>query len=371
MKLWVISSSYPTHPLESINAGVLSRDLALSLRDDGHQVTVITPDKPEATTFDAGVQGRTIPWYRPTVATADLNLRNPIDGVRATSLMLNGLRLVRHEARVNPPDGIVAVWGLPSGVWARAAAAVARVPYGVWLLGSDVWRAPEFPGGVRILRAVIKDSVTTFANSRDLAERARRLTGLKVDYLPAARKLPQGQALPDGAPLVFVGRLHHNKGPDLLVEALRLAAVSGVRPATAIFGSGEMNHRLQAMINAFGLATSVSLEGPVGSGRLADVLRSAKCLVIPSRIDSTPLVLGDAIQAQTRVLATDVGDTGAIVRRFGLGRVVPPGDVGALAMGIREVMTVPSRTAPDWENAAGLMSSLAPPTVFVEMIGQR
>lgn len=365
MKLWVISSSYPTFPLESINAGVLARDLAISLRDEGHRVTVITPDKARPTEFDPGLEGHTIPWYRSTGTTADLDVRLPADGLRAISLMVNGLRLVRNTARRTPPDGIIAIWGLPSGVWARAAAAVAGVPYCVWLLGSDVWRAPEFPRGAAILRSVIRDSLATFANSADLAERAQRITGLRVEYLPAARMLPRGRPQAGASALVYVGRLHHNKGPDLLVEALRLAGDAGIRPTTSIYGSGDMDQRLREMIDASHLSDTVSLGGPIGPRLVADVLSSAKYLVIPSRIDSTPLVLGDAIQARTPILATDVGDTGSIIRRFDLGSVVPPSDAYALAAEICQSVTQTIPLTPNWAGADLLMSVAAPANVFV------
>ena len=361
VKIWIVSSSYPTSPRESINAGVLSRHLAISLRDRGHKVSVVTPEKPTPTRFDEGLEGHVIPWFSPLLAMADLRpSRRPADGIRICTLMLNGHRMMRSTARSAPPDGIIAVWGLPSGLFARTAAHESGAPYCVWLLGSDVWRAPSLPGGVRFLSAVIRESAAAFANSSDLAERAKAMTGLPVEYLPSVRRLPDGAREDPTTDLVYVGRLHHNKGPDVLVEALHIAARQGVRPKTEIYGSGEMQGSLQGQISRFGLSSTVTLAGLIAAAPLAVALRSASYLVIPSRIDSTPLVLGDAIQARVPMLATDVGDTGALVRRFRLRKLVKPGDPRELAAGVIDVLkppaTGPSPQLPDWSGAAELMS---------------
>ncbi|HEY7564915.1 MAG TPA: glycosyltransferase [Acidimicrobiia bacterium] len=359
MKIWIVTTSYPRQPGESINAGVVVRDLALDFAQRGHEVSVFTPAKPGLTRFDPEVRGVLIPWLRPSIALADLNVSNPMDATRAASLMLRGSRLVRREAQHRPPDGIVAVWGLPSGMFARTAAAVSGAPYCVWLLGSDVWRASRFPAGVTMLRRVIRDSRATFANSHDLAHRAMRITGQRVGYLPAIRRLPDGAGSGPNTDLVYVGRLHPNKGVDVLIEAMGLLRRSGLTPRTLIYGSGALQQSLQHRIDALTLGGTVHLRGPIEAGPLADQLRASRFLVLPSRVDSTPLVLGDAIQARLPVVATDVGDTGGLVRRFRLGEVVAADNPQALSDGIRRALSGAASAPfgwPDWEGAAQLMT---------------
>jgi glycosyltransferase involved in cell wall biosynthesis len=179
---------------------------------------------------------------------------------------------------------------------------------------------------------------------------------MEVEYLPSVRRLPTGDRVPPTSDLVFVGRLHTNKGPDLLLEALHLAAGWGIRPTTDIYGSGDMESSLRRRIAEFGLSATVRLHGPIEATPLAAALRSARLLVIPSRIDSTPLVLGEAIQTQTPVLVTDVGDTGRLVRLFNLGDVVEPNSPDALARGIMESLQRPDGVSRDWTQASALMS---------------
>ena len=61
-------------------------------------------------------------------------------------------------------------------------------------------------------------------------------------------------------------------------------------------------------------------------------------LIIPSRMESIPLILVDAIQMRLPCIVTEVGDMGKIVRRFGLGRVIPAAEPAMLAEAIQQVL---------------------------------
>ena len=67
-------------------------------------------------------------------------------------------------------------------------------------------------------------------------------------------------------------------------------------------------------------------------------MRRASCVLIPSHSDSIPLVLTEAVSSGTPVIATDVGDMGYLVRKFNLGRVVPPHDPNNLAQAMFDFM---------------------------------
>jgi glycosyltransferase involved in cell wall biosynthesis len=61
--------------------------------------------------------------------------------------------------------------------------------------------------------------------------------------------------------------------------------------------------------------------------------------VIPSYGDSLPLVYGEALQAGIPLIVTEVGDMGSLTRRYELGSVVNPGDVGGLAAAMEEMVS--------------------------------
>ena len=60
------------------------------------------------------------------------------------------------------------------------------------------------------------------------------------------------------------------------------------------------------------------------------MLRRARGLIIPSRIESVPLILSDGLQMELPIMVTDVGDMGVLVRRYAAGLVCRP-EVGDMA----------------------------------------
>jgi SAM-dependent methyltransferase len=103
-----------------------------------------------------------------------------------------------------------------------------------------------------------------------------------------------------------------------------------------VFGEGPEDECLREKVNDLGLDGCVRIRPPLGPAELAGWLSRTAGLVIPSRIESIPLVLLDAAQEHCPVIATDVGDMGRLVTEYGLGRRVPPEDPAALATAITE-----------------------------------
>jgi glycosyltransferase involved in cell wall biosynthesis len=356
MRLWLITTSYPRRPSESINAGVVARDLALELADLGHSVVVITPDKPDGVEFDEAISGVTIPWVRPSIQLSDISATSPIDGVRVASLMISARFLLTRLGRAQRPDGVIALWALPSGVFARWTFRQTQAPYSVWMLGSDVWRARDLPLGRSTLTRVLQDASHVFADGPTLAEEAARLTAVSAQFLPSVRRLPaprrSNRAEID---VLFVGRYHPNKGPDVLLEALAMVKSRGLRFRAVFHGSGEMQDDLNRQVAVSDLGDCVELLGPIEAQGLADRLASTRVLVIPSRIESIPLVLGDAVQAKTPVIATRVGDMGGLVEELGIGLTVSPMDPGGIADAIQRVLQG-EVVVKDWTAAGQLFS---------------
>lgn len=347
MRVWLITSSYPRAPEESVNAGVLARDLALSLRQLGHRVTVVTPEKLGGIVLDPGLEAVRLPWFRPTVAMADLSAWRPVDLIRALSLFALARPALRRALASERPDGVLALWALPSGIFARWVRRWSGVPYVVWLLGSDVWKAASYPLGTSLLRKVLEDSSAAYADGTELAAEATRLTGRAVEFLPSARRLPPPPAqLPDAVDVLFVGRYHPNKGPDVLIEAF--AAVHRARPEATLrlHGEGMLRPELETWVERLGLKDVVTVAGPLSAVGVAGAMASAKVLAIPSRIESIPLILGDAVQAGLPVVASAVGDVGEMVCRDKLGLTVAPNDPEALAAALLAMLDSAKRLEP-------------------------
>ena len=341
MRIGVITSSYPISPLDTVTAGVFVRDLARELVALGHDVHVITPHKHGTFVPDGDLRVQFIPWWGGEKDLASASMRNLFTVARYATLVGSGLWLVPRHARLHRLDAIVAMWAIPSGFFAWTARKRLGVPYGVWVLGSDIWARHRYPFGNAIVRRVLRDAAFCFADGVELARSAAELAGRACDFVPSARRLiartEREIALePDATHFLYIGRYERNKGPDVLVEAMRRLLDDGVEAYLHLFGVGSLEPLLRERVE--GYEQHISLGGYADPNTAVAYMRACEWLVIPSRIESIPLILGDAFQMRLPVVATDVGDVGEVVRRYRAGRVVPAEDPVALAEAMRWAM---------------------------------
>ena len=155
----------------------------------------------------------------------------------------------------------------------------------------------------------------------------------------------------DAVDFVFVGELRYLKGVDVLLEAL--AAHQAVFPGRAlIVGTGPDEKSLKRLARRLGLNSRVSFSG-AQSARSA--FARARCIVVPSRAESFPYIVLEAVAAQMPLIATFVGGIPEIVAGVDM-PLIPPGDVAALAGQLRAFLAGPK---PFLERAAGLQKIVA------------
>jgi glycosyltransferase involved in cell wall biosynthesis len=128
-----------------------------------------------------------------------------------------------------------------------------------------------------------------------------------------------------------LGRLHPNKGFDLLVEAAALMRDRQVQFTLDIAGEGEERGELEARIARHGLQDVVRLPGWTDAP--AAFLAGLDLFVLPSRVEPFGLVLVEAMAAGTPIVSTDIDGPGQILRGD-LGVLTPPEDPVGLAYAI-------------------------------------
>ena len=106
-----------------------------------------------------------------------------------------------------------------------------------------------------------------------------------------------------------------------------------------MFGDGSLRVQLKNRIR--GYENNIHLRGFADPNTVIAYMRKCDWLVIPSRIESIPLIFVDALQMRLPIIAADVGDLGTLVRRFGVGKVVPPTHPEALAAEMRAAQSLP------------------------------
>lgn len=140
----------------------------------------------------------------------------------------------------------------------------------------------------------------------------------------------------DAVDFVFIGELNYLKGVDILLEAL--AVHQAVFPGRAlIVGSGPDEARLKRLARKLGLHGRVSFPG-AQSARSA--FARARCVVVPSRLESFPYIVLEAAAAQMPLIATRVGGIPEIVDGVDM-PLIPPDDVHALAGQLRAFLAGP------------------------------
>ena len=242
----------------------------------------------------------------------------------------------------------------------------------------------------KLLRAIegatIRAADMVLAVSGDLADNARRAGARDVRVVPAlAPPLPPAGRSRDevrdelgldaGRPLVVaVGRLHPQKGYDVLLDAVaRWEAGDRVRPAplVAIAGDGPLEAELAERIRAERLP--VLLLGRRSD--VADLLAAADLCVLPSRWEGSPFTGQEALRAGTPLVATRAGGMPDL---FGdAAALVPLGDAEALADAVVRVLTDPGhaaalaeagpRRAATWPDEAAAGRRLA--AIYRELLG--
>ncbi len=141
---------------------------------------------------------------------------------------------------------------------------------------------------------------------------------------------------PDGPLVVCVGRLCHQRAPDMAVAALALMRTPDVR--LRLVGDGEDRAAIERQASALDLTDRLELVGfrPDPSPDL----RAADVVVIPSRYDGMALVLLEAMACGAAIVATGVAGTSAL---SGVGQIVPVEDPRALARAVDNLLADPDR----------------------------
>jgi len=148
--------------------------------------------------------------------------------------------------------------------------------------------------------------------------------------------------LPPGAFVIgMLTRLAPVKGVDLALEAMRrVAAAAPARDAwLVVAGEGPDAAALAAQCARLGLEGRVRFPGPVREPAAA--LAAFDVILFSSRFEGLPLALLEGMAAGCVPVVTDVGGMREAVDSPAIGRVVAPGDAGAVATALLEVIALP------------------------------
>jgi glycosyltransferase involved in cell wall biosynthesis len=216
--------------------------------------------------------------------------------------------------------------------------------------------------GWRVQRACVRIPQRAFCFSRLHAGRlgAEGLRGevtvLEGEYAGAG---PQVEGYVDPGPVVFAGRHIPEKRVPALIPAL--ARLPGLR--AEIYGDGPERELVLSLIRSHDLAARVSAPGFVPHEQVDAALRSALCLVLPSRREGYGLVVVEACAAGTpAVVVADPDNAASELIEEGVNGFVAasdsPEDLAAAIVRVREGGAALRASTAEWYRANARRLSL-------------
>lgn len=223
---------------------------------------------------------------------------------------------------------------------AMLTSAMSGLPFSFTMHGPDIffepvrWRIDE-----KIARASFVACISDFCRSQAmLFSDPRHWDKLHVVHCGIEPTRYRAPVKPDGAELLFVGRLAAVKGVRVLLDALHLIRTGRPDLRLTLIGDGPDRTELERRVAEMGLAGSVRFAGYRTTDEVAAFLGQSDVLVLPSFAEGVPVVLMEAMASGVPVVASRVAGIPELVEDGVTGRLVPPGNAEALGAAIVEVL---------------------------------
>lgn len=171
----------------------------------------------------------------------------------------------------------------------------------------------------------VSDGDREIATASGLLGRARAYRIIKNAVCLGATSAPLRGSYDIG----FVGRLHPQKNPLILVDILKM--MRPMRPTLCIIGGGELACELQSRMLREGLDEQVTFHGECDRREALQALSSCRTLILPSRWEGHPIILIEAMHLGVPVVVSNIPGSDEIVRHGQTGFLVPADNAGGYA----------------------------------------
>ncbi len=312
-------------------------DLALHLRELGHEVAIITNNRKtgkETELNEAGITLVKVPGF--TLGSVGINMSVFSHNARSMIPYIRGYDVVHGQHAFTP----LALKAVSAG--RMVGKATLLTTHSINYENSPVIKALAritFP----YYRYYLHNPHRIIAVSRASKEFIRRFTQVPVEVIQngvnvgffdiplskeeAREKLGLGEKV-----VLYVGRLEPRKGVSTLINAMK-----HVDGTLLIAGQGSMLPLLRERAKLLGISDRVRFLGKVEYSRLPIYYRASDVFVLPSLSEAFGIVLLEAMASGTPVIGTQVGGIPEIID--GCGLLVPPGDANKLAEAINFVLS--------------------------------
>lgn len=137
----------------------------------------------------------------------------------------------------------------------------------------------------------------------------------------------------------FLGRLCHQKGIDVLLNAWKMVTLEFEEAKLVLIGGGDQDRvvHYKEIVRKLGLQDNVVMKGFILDEELVSLLNSSKLFVFPSRYDGFALAVAEAMACGLPCIISDIPAFREIYG--GAAILVKPDDAECLANTIKEVLS--------------------------------
>ena len=217
------------------------------------------------------------------------------------------------------------------------AAEIIRIPCVLTLHTPDAYQALHQAAAQKLKLTVIAVSKNEFETARKTGT-----ADINVHYVPngtPSAAYRQDQCTPRVPSLMTVGSLEHRKGIDVAILAMtELRQRHGSDcPSLNIYGEGPQGGYLIEMAKILHLEDVVKFHGVQMD--VWDRSRRSDVLIVPSRAETGPLTVLEAMSRGMATVSCEVGEVAEMLPDQRYGRIVPVDSITALADAIDSMLT--------------------------------
>lgn len=250
------------------------------------------------------------------------------------------------------------VWQYPTWAAGRACR-LARVPYVLtfhgmledWAVSQRAWKKGIYLrlAGRGVLEHAAAVHATTDAELSASRGRIRAPGAFVVpnglarsayaDLPPASRFGERFPALAGRRVVLFLGRLHPKKQPEIAIRAFH-EACGGRKDVTLVLAGPSGPAYLRALRNLgdeLGVASRIIFTGMLRGRMVQEAYRAASLFVLPSLQENFGMTVAEAMAAECPVVVSDRVGLASEIGRAGAGLVTPP-TVGATAAAMARLL---------------------------------
>jgi glycosyltransferase involved in cell wall biosynthesis len=215
------------------------------------------------------------------------------------------------------PDVIHAHWIIPQGWIASKIKKKFGVPYVVTSHGSDLMGLKGF---YSMKDSALKNSKRITVVSNELKKEVLKINPTLNDKIavipmgvdpkifnPKKRELKLKKKHGITGPfLLFVGRLAHEKGIDILIEAMPKVIEGNPQTKLLVVGEGTLGDSIKKRVKELGIEKSIIFTGWIDNKNLPKYYATADVFICPSRREGSPVSYIESLLCGTPLIIADL-----------------------------------------------------------------